>query len=173
MSNAALLIRAARGGDAPLLCDAERQTARIPGRLVSCPDELEEISFARTIEALAAEGSYLVAERDGCVVGHAMLDRVAPLRALDHVRSLTLVVHPGCTRQGVGRALLNALLDWARASRVVRRIELRVREGNAPAIALYEKSGFVEECRLRKRIMLPDGRCIDDIGMAWLKDGVA
>ncbi|MBS0556483.1 MAG: GNAT family N-acetyltransferase [Proteobacteria bacterium] len=161
-----LAIRAARVADAPILCAAERETARVPGRLVSLPDELCEDAFARRIEELASAGSYLVAERDGAIVGHALLERAGPQAALAHVRSLTIVVHPGHTGQGIGTALMRALLDWARANRHVERIELRVRETNAAAIHLYGKCGFTEETRFRHRLKLADGRYLDDIGMA-------
>ncbi|MGH8041557.1 MAG: GNAT family N-acetyltransferase [Rudaea sp.] len=161
-----LRIRAARVDDAPILWAAERETARVPGRLISQPHELHEAAFAQKITELA-DGSYLVAERDGIVVGHALLDHASPLVALAHVRSLTIVVHPAYAGQGIGTALLHALLDWARATASVERVELRVRATNAAAIGLYTKCGFVEESRFRKRIRLADGSCIDDIGMTW------
>lgn len=162
-----MAIRPARVGDAAVLCAAERETARVPGRLVSLPEELDEATFARKIAELAPDGSYLVAERSGAIVGHAMLDFGGALAALAHVRTLTLVVHPGHTGQGIGTSLLKALLDWARAHPGVERVELRVRESNAAAIRLYERCGFVEETRFRRRLKLADGSYLDDIGMTW------
>lgn len=162
-----LHIRPAREEDAAELCTAERETARIPGRLVSRPDEFNEAAFVRTIGELSESGSYLVAERNGVIVGHAMLDFAGPISGLAHVRSLNIVVHPGFTGQGIGAALLKALQDWARKAADVKRIELRVRDGNTAAINLYTKCGFVEESRFRQRVRLPDGRLIDDIGMTW------
>lgn len=170
MSESGLSLRVARVADAPILCAAERETARVPGRLASLPQELHEDAFARKIGELEPHGSYLVAERDGAIVGHAMFDFAAPVQAMAHVRSLTIVVHPGQTGQGIGTILLRALQRWARTQASVERVELRVREGNAAAIALYRKCGFAEECRFRRRIQLPDGRRIDDIGMTWFKD---
>lgn len=162
-----LRIRVARVDDAPILCAAERETARIPGRLVSRPHELHEEAFAQKIAELAAAGSYLVAERSGVIVGHGLLDSAGPQASLAHVRTLTLVVHPLHTGQGIGTALLIALLDWARAQPEVMRVELRVRATNVAAIHLYKACGFAEESRFRSRIRLPDGTCIDDIGMTW------
>lgn len=162
-------VRPARVEDAPALCAAERETARVPGRLVSRPHELSESAFAQKIAELAAAGSYLVAERDGVAIGHALLDAAGPYEALAHVRTLTIVVHPQYTGQGVGTALLQALLDWVRAHDSVERVELRVRAGNDAAIHLYKKCGFAEESRFRQRIRLPDGSLIDDIGMTWFR----
>jgi len=48
---------------------------------------------------------------------------------------------PSARSHGVGRALGDAVLAWARERRF-RRIVLWVTEGNAPAIALYEGLGF-------------------------------
>ena len=167
MNDSNVTIRKARVSDAPLLCAAERETARVPGRLVSLPHELGEEAFVRKIAELAEAGSYLVAERDGAVVGHALLDCAGPQAALAHVRTLTVVAHPRHTGQGVGTALMLALLDWARSDPQVERVELRVRETNAAAIHLYKKCGFREESRFRRRLQLADGRYLDDIGMTW------
>jgi putative acetyltransferase len=166
-----LSIRRARVEDAPVLCAAERETSRVPGRLASRPHELIESAFALKIAELAGAGSYLVAERDGAAVGHAFLDLAGPLESLAHVRTLTICVHPAYTGQGVGRALMQALLDWVRANESVLRVELRVRAGNDAAIHLYTKCGFAEESRFRRRIRLPDGSLIDDIGMTWFRPG--
>jgi ribosomal protein S18 acetylase RimI-like enzyme len=168
-SVAPLAIRCARVEDAAVLCAAERETARVPGRLVSRPHESREDAFVQKIVELRNAGSYLVAERNGIIVGHALLDAAGPYEALAHVRTLTIVVHPGHTGQGIGSALMQALLDWARAHGEVERVELRVRATNAAAIHLYKKCGFAEEARFRKRIKLPDGSLIDDIGMTWFR----
>lgn len=170
MSEANVAIRVARASDAPVLCAAERETARVPGRLVSLPQELHDDAFARKIAEHAELGSYLVAERDGAVVGHAVLDFAGPQAALAHVRTLTIVVHPGCTGQGIGTALMNALRDWVRAHPQVVRVELRVRETNAAAIHLYKKFGFSEETRFRRRLKMQDGKYLDDIGMTYFAE---
>lgn len=166
-ADATLRIRPARVEDAAVLCVAERETACVPGHLVSLPQELDEGAFARKIADLADAGSYLVAERGGAIVGHALLDRAGPQAALAHVRTLTIVVHPDRTGQGIGTALMNALHDWVCAHPHVERVELRVRETNAAAIRLYKKCGFTEESRFRRRLRLADGTYLDDIGMTW------
>ena len=92
-----LTIRCARESDAAILCAAERETARIPGRLLSQPQELQEAAFGQKIRDLAEAGSYLVAEHAGAIVGHALLEPAGTLAALAHVRTMTIVVHPGQT----------------------------------------------------------------------------
>ncbi len=67
-----------------------------------------------------------------------------PHPASSHVADLGLMVAAGHRRRGVGRALLEQAVEWARDSRV-RKLELHVFPHNAPAIALYERFGFVRE----------------------------
>lgn len=159
-------IRAAQVEDAAMICAAEVETARTPGRLVSHPDELKVESFASKIAELREKGRYIVAERDGRPAGHAVLEPM-PLRRVSHVQRLTLVVHPGFERRGVGAALMKDLVDWASANPAVGKIELLVRASNEGAVELYRKFGFVEEGRLVKRLKFEDGTYLDDIAMGW------
>ena len=52
-----------------------------------------------------------------------------------------LYVHPDRQRQGIGAALLHAVLIWAKQQQA-RRLWLQVNRGNAQAIAAYQKYGF-------------------------------
>lgn len=71
-----------------------------------------------------------------------------------------------CARgRGHGRALLSLALDWARAQPGIAWIDLGVFEENAPARALYEQAGFVENGRVVDRFRL-GGRPVTDIQMA-------
>jgi RimJ/RimL family protein N-acetyltransferase len=79
------------------------------------------------------------------------------------VVTLDICVHPGHSRRGHGRALLGALVDWARQRPELRKIELWVRASNHPAIALYQGLGFVEEGRLREHVRVADGVYVDDV----------
>lgn len=167
-----LTFRKARESDAEQIAAAEHATARTPGLLNALPGEIPLGAFRDRIRALATEvrGVYLVAERDGVVVGHLLLDPL-PLTQNAHVVSLNIVVHPGATDAGIGRALLGHAVEWARQNPLVEKIELRVRAGNARAIHLYESLGFVEEGRLSRRLKLADGSYVDDVAMGLFVDG--
>ena len=162
-------IRPAHAADAPVLAGAERTIAATPGFLVSLPTELTDARFAQKITALAAadNGVYLVAETDGHPIAHGMLDPL-PLAAVRHVVHLTLVVHPGHQSQGIGRALLTHLIDWARAAAAVEKIELNVRASNGPAHALYVSLGFTEIGRWHRRVKVGPGQYVDDVAMELL-----
>jgi ribosomal protein S18 acetylase RimI-like enzyme len=162
-------IRTAQRRDAAVLARAEARTARRPGLLVQRPGEIPACAFAAKISALGKVGRYIVAEERGRPVGHAFLEPMG-LAANRHVFRLNIVVHPGRTGRGIGSALLADLLAWASAGSRVGKIELLVRAGNAPAIALYRKFGFKREGRLVGRVRLADGTMIDDVAMAWFAE---
>lgn len=153
-----------------MLARAERKIAHMPGLLASLPHELTEAKLAAKIAALtdAPRGRFLVAEHAGSIVAHGVLDPLQ-LEVTRHVVALTLVVHPGWQGQGIGHALLSALLEWARAAPEVEKVELRVRSGNERAMRLYRSLGFVEEGRMVKRIKLAAGTYLDDVSMGlWV-----
>lgn len=164
-------IRSAAPVDALLLWDAERQTAATPGLLAARPEEILVDAFKAKIEALTSRGRFAVAELEGVPVGHAFLEPLGTLAAIAHVFQLTIVVHPGYVGRGIGTALLQDLLSWAQRDDRVKKVELRVRATNQPAIALYRKLGFSEEGRFRKRIAFQDGTYADDLAMAWFPAG--
>jgi len=163
-------IRQARGEDAPLLAEAERAIARIPGKLASAPTEIDDAAMRRQIVELddRVHGIYLVAERAGMVVGHAFLEALS-LAATSHVVRLTIAVHEGHQGQGVGRALMSELLHWARLNPRVEKVELQVRSSNEHAITLYRSFGFVEEGRKTRRLKVDPNEYLDDVYMAlWV-----
>ncbi|HKO92423.1 MAG TPA: GNAT family N-acetyltransferase [Polyangiaceae bacterium] len=92
---------------------------------------------------------YLLAEVGTRVVGIASLDG-STLARFEHGVTLGLGVRQDFWRQGLGTALVRALLDWADSHGMVR-TALEVVETNTGAIRLYESFGFEHEGRLRCR----------------------
>ena len=97
-------------------------------------------------------------------MGHAFLEPIH-LQSLCHVAQLNICVHSGWHKKGIGTQLLEKLIQWAKNSNSLEKIELNVRASNTRAISLYKKMGFQEEGRLKKRIKVHD-RYIDDIVMS-------
>jgi len=89
-------------------------------------------------EIVSEFGSPLVAELTGSVVGYLCLTVL-----LDEAEILDVAVDPVCQRSGIGAALL----EWA-CSEALRqgaeKLHLEVRATSHPAIALYERFGFVK-----------------------------
>jgi tRNA (adenine37-N6)-methyltransferase len=161
-----IAIREAKSEDAKSICLAEKIIAETPGFLVSPPHELLEASFRQKIETLSGlvNGTYIVAESDGRMVGHAMLDPMG-LEAIQHVSRLTIAVHSGFEGKGIGEAILKHLIAWAQSAPTIEKIELNVRASNLRAIRLYQKCGFKFESRIRNRVKGPGGRYLDDLEM--------
>ena len=109
--------------------------------------------FART----AAES--LVAVGGGQIVG--MLHVEVSRHGFGEIGMLVDRDWRGC---GVGRALVQAAISWARG-RGLHKLCLEVFAHNAAAIALYRKSGFVEEGRRTKQYRRANGELWDSIVM--------
>ncbi|MBE7939225.1 MULTISPECIES: GNAT family N-acetyltransferase [Ramlibacter] len=108
----------------------------------------------------------LVAVLGGRIVGSAGLYVVGGLRRA-HVRSLGLALAEEVQGQGLGRRMMERLLDWADNWAQVLRIELHVHADNPRAIALYRAMGFEEEGRHRG-YAFKGGRYVDGLSMARL-----
>lgn len=160
-------VRDARVEDAAVLANAERTVASRPGYLASRPEEIDEQVIRTTIQTFidTQEGKYLIAESAGQIVGHGLLTPMV-LAATRHIVRLTIVVHPACQGQGIGKSLLTHLIGWARAQPRVRKIELNVRVTNTRAIGLYRSLGFEEQGHQRQRICVDDQTFLDDLEMA-------
>lgn len=55
---------------------------------------------------------------------------------------------------GIGQALLDYLIEWAKKGRIIKKIDLMVREDNYSAISLYKKVGFQIEGRIRRAMKI-------------------
>jgi ribosomal protein S18 acetylase RimI-like enzyme len=74
------------------------------------------------------------------------------------------MVAAGQRRQGIGRALLEEAVDWARQNEI-EKLELHVFPHNEPAIKLYEQFGFEREGLRRGHYRRGDDR-VDAVLMA-------
>ena len=116
----------------------------------------------------------LVTEVDGRVVAHAGLHRAGTSPRRAHVMTLGVTVHREWQGKGLGRALMQALLDLADKWLPVMRIELTVYTDNERAITLYRRFGFEIE-GTHSGYALRDGRYVDTHSMARVrrKPGIA
>ncbi len=88
-------------------------------------------------------------------------------RATKHETTLGITVKAGWRGHGIGTRLMLAAIAWARASGVVKRVQLEVVAENVEARKLYETLGFVAE-GLRKRAFWKQERWMDSVVMGLL-----
>jgi RimJ/RimL family protein N-acetyltransferase len=81
------------------------------------------------------------------------------------VADLGLMVAATHRRRGIGWALLERTVEWARANGILK-LELHVFPHNEAAIALYDRFGFVRE-GYRSRHYRRGGEYVDAVLMAF------
>lgn len=154
------------------------------------PDEglvLKEIRLAALVDSPFAFGSTYAAEADltdeewtyRATLYSAGLDRVTFLArtdgvptglvggyraeaAIDTVELVSMWASPAVRRSGVGRLLVQAIIDWATEARASS-VQLWVTRGNDPAQRFYESLGFRETGEYQP---LPSDPCKDEVRMA-------
>jgi len=113
------------------------------------------------------DAAVFVGEEGGRVVARLSLSR-DPHPASRHVADLGLMVAAGHRRRGVGTALLEEAVRWARSAGIAK-LELHVFPWNEPALSLYESFGFERE-GYRKRHYARGGELVDAVLMAYSVD---
>ncbi len=101
---------------------------------------------------------------DGRIVGSLTLWQTG-LKKMKHVRELGMLVIDGYREMGVGGALIDYSLKWARTQKEIQKIVLGVFSTNNRAFRLYQKFGFKEEGLLRKQHILKS-KYADEFRMA-------
>ena len=147
---------------------ANLETVANEGRWIAT-EEVTPERRERFQKALTAEDQlHLVAIVNALIVGGLDL---APyfggLKKAKHVIALGMLILDGYRGFGIGTALMEEALTWAR-NRGLMKISLSVFSNNEAAIRLYQKFGFVEEGRLKRQFKIM-GDYVDEVAMGrWL-----
>jgi len=161
-----VIVRRADPADAPaLVALAAAVSAEPEGWLIGSGwrSAGDERRFLRAVRR-HPDAAVFVAELEGEIAGRMSLAR-DPHPASTHVADLGLMVDIRFRRRGIGRALLEAAVEWAREHRVAK-LELHVFPWNEPAIGLYESFGFEREGYRKAHYRREDGDA-DAILMAF------
>ncbi len=108
----------------------------------------------------------IVTESGGRVVGWGSLNSFNPRPAYDHVADFSVYVERSWRGKGVGRTLLLALIERARALGY-HKLVLAAFPFNDAGVRLYERAGFREVGVYREQGMV-DGRWVDVVIMEKL-----
>jgi RimJ/RimL family protein N-acetyltransferase len=110
-------------------------------------------------------GIMIVPYADGVPVG--MLNfQTGKKKRIAHKGEIAMSLLPEFRGQGIGFHMLEAIIEWARVTPRVEKLELRVHAKNVSAISLYQKLGFVVEGKEIKGVKLAHGQYDDVYQMA-------
>jgi L-amino acid N-acyltransferase YncA len=158
-------IRDATGADADAICAIHNQG--ITDRIATLDTTLRVPAGTRTW--LAERGPrhpVIVAECDGSVAGWASLNRFNPRPAYDLVADFSVYVERAMRGRGIGRQLLDTLVNRAR-THGYHKMVLAAMAFNEAGIALYTRAGFTRVGVYREQGQL-DGRWVDVVIMEKL-----
>ncbi|MEO7421202.1 MAG: GNAT family N-acetyltransferase [Ornithinibacter sp.] len=125
-----MLVRAATSADVEAVCQLEERCLGA--------DAWSAALVSEGIHGALPTVSYLVAEVDGVVVGHAVTSAAGEIAELQRI-----AVDEPHRRTGVGAALMDAVVAGARTTEADRLL-LEVRVENGEALGFYANLGFVE-----------------------------
>jgi RimJ/RimL family protein N-acetyltransferase len=166
----AFIIRPAVPDDAAEFLRHRRLIAQEPNNgIVQGPDDplpTEAEMRERFAQAARSANSVTMLALDSAqhVIGLAGLHG-GNRQANRHTATIGIAISPEWRGQGVGTALMQALIDYARAGGVLKRLELDVISTNERAIHVYRKLGFVDE-GFHPRRLFKDGSFHDNLSMA-------
>lgn len=162
-----VVVRRATPGDAAALVALGRAVSSEPeGWLITDSDWRDLADERRYLRAVrrSPHAAVFVAETPAGVVGRLSLARDSH-PASRHVADVGLMVAAGHRRRGIGSALLEQAVEWAREAGI-EKLELHVFPYNEPAIRLYERFGFERE-GVRRAHYRRAGELVDAVLMAY------
>ena len=166
--NNAYVIRKPTASDAQAIIHYSKLLFSSTDQVLTLPEEYkisieDEKTWINTFNA-NPNALALVAETAGNIIGFLFFIP-HPKKKVAHTGEFGVSVDPQFQKQGIGKALVDALLIWAVANPVIEKVFLNVFASNTHAIKLYHKLGFKEEGRFVRAVKQPDGAYVDVLQM--------
>jgi RimJ/RimL family protein N-acetyltransferase len=95
----------------------------------------------------------IIAELQGRIVGNLFYSGGARKR-IAHTGEFGVSVLKEFWGQGIGKELIKYLIEFCKQSRIIRKINLKVRSDNYSAIHVYKKLGFIEEGVITRDLLI-------------------
>ena len=116
----------------------------------------------------ASNQLYIIAELDGEIVGQ--LNVIANQKPrMKHQGEFGISVRKAHWGKGIANCIMHSMVDWAKSTQIIRKINLLARADNKKAIRMYEKFGFEHE-GINRRDLFIDGQFYDAVYMGLLID---
>lgn len=135
-------IRAARETDMPYLLDIYNYEVEHGVATFDLHPKTMEERMGWFREHNVDNHPLLVAVMDGRAVGYASLSAYREKEAYAATVELSVYIDPAYRRRGVGRALMEAILEEARRRDDIHSVISVITEGNDASVALHESFGF-------------------------------
>lgn len=135
---------------------------REPGESSFTPEQERQFLQSR---ADSPRDLMLLGFYEGELVGSCALASLGPFRRVAHRCDVSIALYRKFCGKGMGTAMMTALLAQAKAAGY-EQAELTVMADNKPAIALYERLGFVSCGTLPHNMKYADGSYADACWMA-------
>ncbi|MBL8878888.1 MAG: GNAT family N-acetyltransferase [Phycisphaerales bacterium] len=168
-----LEIRSAAVEEAAEMLDFVREAHATTDQVATQPDELPptpeaEADFLRGIRDNPAS-LLLIGLVEGKIVGGCGFF-VGNRRRIAHTGTLGISIATEWRGRGVGRLLMLAMIDWARAHPTIEKVCLSVFSSNDVGQGLYRSLGFVDEGVRPGQAKLSGDRYVDEVFMGlWVK----
>lgn len=155
-----MLIRSATTADAPAIAEIYgHHVLHGTGTFEEDAPPISEMA-ARLAHVLDRGWPWLVAERDGQLIGYAYTAQFRDRAAYRFAGEDSIYVHPDHMGAGVGRALLDALIPASAAAGFQRMFAVVGDSDNIGSIRLHERTGF-DHCGKLDKAGFKFGRYLD------------
>ncbi|MED1113893.1 GNAT family N-acetyltransferase [Bacillus paramycoides] len=156
-----VIIREAKEQDAERMLDSASKALINAPYMLSTVEDVKKVSIdaiKKRLKTYHENPNYVqfIAEVDGKLVG-AIDFKNGDRKKISHQGAFAMTVLPEYRNYGIGRALLETLIKWAKNNSKIEKVSLEVMEDNLGAIQLYKNLGFFEEGRQAKGVKLDGG----------------
>ncbi len=161
------LLRTALLKDASQIVELMRSVVKEGPYTLAEPDEYKSTVKSESKKIKRFKNSpgkiYLVGEVNKEITGFISFDNWDTKRTA-HTGLFSVFIKKKWRGKGIGKILINGMLEWGKTNPVNKKISLAVFSSNKSAIALYKKLGFRQEGKC-PRDMIIDGKYVDSILM--------
>ncbi|EOP96998.1 GNAT family N-acetyltransferase [Bacillus cereus] len=156
-----IIIREAKEQDAERILDSASKALINAPYMLSTVEDVKKVRIdviQKTLKAYHENPNYVqfIAEVSGKLVG-AIDFKNGNKEKISHQGAFAMNILPEYRNYGIGRALLETLINWAKNNSKIEKVCLEVMEDNLSAIQLYKNLGFFEEGRKAKGVKLDGG----------------